>query len=280
MTDIGIDLHLMTRGSSRDYRFIGKGHVDRWWSEYEKWTRVEAPTIIVESHRFYLSGIISTVRRDRVGTPIRYSIAGDLRNTDGLIEPKAIRIVVNLLAKAAAELEEKKSFAGLAELFDKIDNKMIEKALEEDDEASANVIAEVEKQLQALPDAAPCVHITERQWCSGLTQDGLRALIATAESVLKSRESNGLAAYLNLADEMDAQLALSRGRFGGIVVKDGPRHPKALARPLISPAVGLSVFLIAAGALAVWWFMASNSRGVSKTTNASSQVLLSQFRSS
>jgi len=258
MTDIGIDLHLMTRGSSRDYRFIGKSHVDRWWSEYSKWARFEAPTIIVESGRFYLSGITSTARRDRVGTPIRYVLAGDLRAADGCINSNGMRIIINLLAKAADELEGKNSFAGLADLFDKIDNRMIEKALEDDDEASENVLSEIKKQLQALPDAAPCVQISEQQWCSGPTVGGLRALIATAESVLKNYKSDGLAAYLNLADEKDAQLALSRGRFGGIVIKDGPRHPKALARPLISPAVGLSLFLIAAVALAAWWFVPTN----------------------
>lgn len=258
MTDIGIDLHLMTRGSSRDYRFIGKSHVDRWWSEYSKWARFEAPTIIVEPRRFYLSGITSAVRRDRVGTPIRYVIAGDLRTTDSRIASNSIRIIINLLAKATDELKEKNSFAGLAEVFDNIDNKMIEKALEDDDDASENVLEEIKKQLQALPDAASCVQISEQQWCSGPTVGGLRALIATAESVLKSDKSDGLAAYLNLADEKDAQLALSRGRFGGIVVKDGPRHPKALARPLISPAVGLSLFLIAAVALATWWVIPAN----------------------
>ena len=258
MTDIGIDLHLMTRGSSRDYRFIGKSHVDRWWSEYSKWARFEAPTIIVESRRFYLSGITSNARRDRVGTPIRYVLAGDLRTTGGNIESNAIRIVMNLLAKATNEFEGKNSFAGLAEVFDKIDNKMIEKALDDDDDASENVLEEIKKQLQALPDAAPCIQISERQWCSGSTESGLRALVATAESVLKGGKSHGLVAYLNLADEMDAPLALSRGRFGGIVVKDGPRHPKALARPLISPAVGLLLFLIAAVALATWWFIPPN----------------------
>jgi len=258
MKDIGIDLHLMTRGSSRDYRFIGKSHVDRWWSEYSKWARFEAPTIIVASRRFYLSGITSTARRDRVGTPIRYVLAGDLQTTDDCIESNAIRIVINLLAKATDELEVKNSFVGLAEVFDKIDNDMIEKALEDDDEASENVLAEIKKQLQALPDAAPSIPISEQQWCSGPTKGGLRALLATAESVLRGGKFDGLAAYLNLADEMDAQRALSRVRFGGIVVKDGPLHPKALARPLISPAVGLSLFLIAAVALAAWWFIPIN----------------------
>lgn len=255
MTDIGIDLHLMTRGSSRDYRFIGKSQVDRWFNEYSKWARFEAPTIIVESRRFYLSGITSAVRRDRVGTPIRYSIAGDMHNTDGRIESNAIRIVVNLLAKATEGLQGQNSFAGLAEVFDKIDTKLIEKALEDDDEAIANVLAEIKKQLQTLPDAAQRVLMSERQWCSGPTEGGFHALVATAETVLKSDNPDGLAAYLNLADEKDVPLALSRGRFGGIVVKDGPRLPKALARPHISPAVGLSLFLIVAVALAAWWLL-------------------------
>ena len=257
MTDIGIDLHLMTRGVSRDYRFIGKSQVDRWWSEYSKWARFEAPTIIVESGRFYLSGITSAARRDRVGTPIRYVLAGDMHHTDGRIESNAIRIVINLLAKATEGLQGQNSFAGLAEVFDKIDNKLIEKALEDDDEASTNVLAEIEKQLQTLPYVAPCAPVSERQWCSGPTEDGLRALVATAETVLKGDKPDGLAAYLNLADEKDVQLALSRGRFGGIVVKDGPRLPKALARPLISPAVGVLLILILrlilAFTLAAWW---------------------------
>ena len=228
MTDLGINLHLMTRGSSRDYRFIGKSHVDRWWSKYSDWVRFEAPTIIVESRRFYLSGITSTARRDHVGTPIRYVLAGDLRTSDGCIESNAIQIVMNLLAKAAVESEVKNSFVGLAELFDKIDSDIIEKALEDDDEATATVLAEIKKLLQALPDAAPSPPITERRWCSGPTKSGLSALLATAESVLSCGQSDGLAAYLNLADEKEAQRALRQGRFGGIVIKDGPSHPKTL----------------------------------------------------
>ena len=255
MTDIGIYLHLMTRGSSRDYRFIGKSHVDRWWSEYSKWARFEAPTIIVESRRFYLSGITSTTRRDRVGTPIRYALAGELHTTDGRIDANAIRIVMSLLAKATEELPGKNGFAGLAEVFDKLDTKMIEKALEDDEEASANVLAEITKQLQTLPDVAACAPISERRWCSGPTAVGLSALVATAESVLKGDIPDGLAAYLNLADELDVRLALSRDRFGGIVVKDGPRYPKALARPLTSQAVGLWLLLVAAVALAMWWLI-------------------------
>jgi hypothetical protein len=255
MTDIGIDLHLMTRGSSRDYRFIGKKQVDRWWTEYSKWARFEAPTIIVENGRFYLSGIISAARRDRVGTPIRYVLAGDFRSTNGCMDSNAIRIVINLLAKATDELKSTGSFAGLAESFDKIGTEIIEKALADDDEATDRVLAEIGMQLQSLSDAKQRTNISQRQWCSGATEDGFRALVATAESVLKGDEPAGLAAYLNLADEEDVQNALSRGRFGGIVVKDGPIHPKASARPLISPAVGLTLFLTAAVALAAWWFL-------------------------
>lgn len=253
MTDIGIDLHLMTRGSSRDYRFIGKSQVERWWSEYSKWTRFEAPTIIIERGRFYLSGIVSIGRRDRVGTPIRYVLAGDLRTIDGCIDSNAIRIVVNLLLKATEELQSKNSFAGLAELFEKIDNHILENALADDNEASENVLEQIRNQLLALPEASTRPNISAQSWCSGPTEVGFKELLATAESVLKGDLLNGLAAYLNLADENDVRDALSRGRFGGIVVKEGPLRPKALARSLISPAIGLSLFLIAAVALSAWY---------------------------
>ena len=245
----------MTRGSSKDYRFIGKNQVDRWWADYSKWARFEAPTIIVESGRFYLSGITSAGRRDRVGTPIRYVLAGDLRKYDGCMDSNAIRIVINLLAKAAEELIVKNNFAGLAESFDKIDNEMIENALADDDGAIDKVFAEIRIRLQALPDTKQRIFIPDRQWCSGPTEEGLLAFVATAESVLKGDEPDGLAAYLNLADETDVNSVLSRGRFGGIVVKDGPRHPKTLARPLISLAVGLSLVLMAAVALTTWWLV-------------------------
>jgi hypothetical protein len=259
----------MTRGSSRDYRFIGKKQVDRWWTKYSKWARFEAPTIIVEHGRFYLSGITSAGRRDRVGTPIRYVLAGDLRNADGCVNVNAIRVVINLLAKAADELQDKKNFAGLAESFDKIDNELIEKALADDDDASENVLSEIRKLLLALPDVTPLTQISQRRWCSGPTEGGLRELVVIAESVLKGDDPNGLAAYLNLADEKDVQSILGTYRFGGIVVKDGPRFPKALARPLISQAVGLSLILMLTVALAAWWlYLRSPPETISKPLNS------------
>jgi len=238
MSDIEIDLHLMTRGYSRDYRFIGKEQVDRWWMKYSEWTRFEAPTIIVENRRFFVSGIISAQRRDRVGTPIRYTLAGEVPNSVIGSDSQAIQTVINFIARATDALKEKGDFSKLAESFDKIDNDLIENALADDDNAVRDVLENIKNQLKKLKKRQQAAVDQDGRWFCGANKCGFDHLLATAESTMKGIGSE-LAAYLNLAEKEDAQSALSQGRGGGIVIETGPDKPEKLPEPANS--VGQSV---------------------------------------
>jgi hypothetical protein len=67
--------HLMTRGTPRrlDYRFLGAGPVERWWRPVQDWVVLEQPEVIVCGRSLLISGIPS-VRRDAIGTAIRYTL--------------------------------------------------------------------------------------------------------------------------------------------------------------------------------------------------------------
>ena len=70
--------HLMTRGTPRrlDYRFLGAGPVERWWRPVQDWVVLEQPEVIVCGRSLLISGIPS-VRRDAIGTAIRYTLVVD-----------------------------------------------------------------------------------------------------------------------------------------------------------------------------------------------------------
>lgn len=74
-------LYLQTRSTGRDYDFLGKRPLQSWWSAvYGRFSALEEFTLALEvtlsgDWRAYLGGIPSE-RRDSVGTPIRYSLAG------------------------------------------------------------------------------------------------------------------------------------------------------------------------------------------------------------
>ena len=71
-------IYIQTRGKARDYIFLGDTP-QKWWRQpvYEQGTSFEKSTLIVEGYvntwRCYISGIPSN-RRDRVNTPIRYTL--------------------------------------------------------------------------------------------------------------------------------------------------------------------------------------------------------------
>lgn len=83
---------LQTRGITRDYAFLGKIPPERWWAStpYKDATSFELPSLIFEWYEpdkwhCFISGIPST-RRDRVNTPIRYSLALDGSDTENDIK--------------------------------------------------------------------------------------------------------------------------------------------------------------------------------------------------
>jgi len=68
----------MTRGTPRrlDYRFLGAGPVERWWRPVQDWVVLEQPEVIACGRALLISGIPS-VRRDAIGTAIRYTLVVD-----------------------------------------------------------------------------------------------------------------------------------------------------------------------------------------------------------
>lgn len=78
-----MEIWLQTRGITRDYAFLGTIPPERWWAStpYKDATSFELPSLIFEWYEpdkwhCFISGIPSA-RRDRVNTPIRYSLALD-----------------------------------------------------------------------------------------------------------------------------------------------------------------------------------------------------------
>ncbi|WP_066374276.1 hypothetical protein [Herbidospora mongoliensis] len=83
--------YLRTRGTNRDYDFIGSGPAEYWWRDYHDrdLTDPEKPVILAESTgptwRIYLQGVESD-RSDYRGTPIVYGLVleGDAADETGL----------------------------------------------------------------------------------------------------------------------------------------------------------------------------------------------------
>lgn len=75
-------LYIQTRSTGMDYDFLGKRPAQAWWSTvYGRFSAFEDFTLLLEvavpgQWRAYLGGIPSG-RRDRVGTPIRYTLVGE-----------------------------------------------------------------------------------------------------------------------------------------------------------------------------------------------------------
>src|SRR5687768_10618770 len=93
--------YLMTRGTARrlDYRFLGDGPEQRWWAPLDDLVVLEQPAVLVCGNggrsAVLLSGIPS-VRRDVIGTAIRFNLAVDdpdpavlARLVDAGIDPAA-----------------------------------------------------------------------------------------------------------------------------------------------------------------------------------------------
>lgn len=87
-----MEIWLQTRGITRDYAFLGTIPPERWWAStpYKDATSFELPSLIFEWYEpdkwhCFISGIPSA-RRDRVNTPIRYSLALDGSDTENDIQ--------------------------------------------------------------------------------------------------------------------------------------------------------------------------------------------------
>ena len=90
-------LFIQTRGKKIDYSFLSYAPQSRWWLNFQDYTSFEKPSFILKANASdwscYLSGITSA-RKDRVGSVIRYSIVleGNTENAESL------QLIKNLIA--------------------------------------------------------------------------------------------------------------------------------------------------------------------------------------
>jgi len=89
--------YLLTRSETIDYHYIGINPKEPWL-DYAQQTSFERGSFYIEKNnkeiKLFLSGIHSGNRRDRVNTPIRYSIA-----MDGVVDENEKTIIINLISK-------------------------------------------------------------------------------------------------------------------------------------------------------------------------------------
>jgi hypothetical protein len=75
-----VKIFLRTRGRNNDYQFLGEEPEQSWWRSYANFTSFEEPSALLraDGHQWslYLSAIPSA-RRDRVSTPIRWTLAAE-----------------------------------------------------------------------------------------------------------------------------------------------------------------------------------------------------------
>lgn len=223
MTSGGLDLFVMTRGSSVDYAFIGAGPPESWWMRWGEWTRFEDPTVIVEAGRFFVSGIRSKSRKDRVETPIRYSIAGQLRT------PEESERAIKLLEAVIPSLADDDGLGAIAWRLDDIDDTLYESALSKKPEGLA-ASDEVNRKLLELVDKLPGPGSGDGQPMSGrwhcrLSAEACEHLLTEARRVFGQSGDTGVAAYLNLAGPEDLPRMRLCGPFA-VVTRDGPPRPE------------------------------------------------------
>lgn len=90
-------IFIQTRGKKIDYSFLSYAPQSRWWLDFQNYTSFEKPSFILKANATdwscYLSGITSA-RKDRVGSVIRYSIVLE-GNTQSV---ESLQLINNLIA--------------------------------------------------------------------------------------------------------------------------------------------------------------------------------------
>ena len=111
-------IYLQTRGTNRDYTFLGQTppeQVRNWWLAYGNYTAFEDRTFLMESNsegvRIYLSAIPST-RKDKVRSTIRYTLVIEKARNEGAVENgkisnESILKLTHLWLKNPTKLSEK-----------------------------------------------------------------------------------------------------------------------------------------------------------------------------
>ena len=210
---MSVQLYLSTRGSSLDYRFLGRAPDTRWWAEgpYSQLTRFEKPTLLIESPgRAYYSGIPSS-RRDRVQTPIRYTLV-----VEGLQEKDSKQTWWNL---TRMWLQERENLGATLDALvsERIEDWLTRSVARED--ILPEIMATLESFWLSLQDSALPLPASSEEvalavsWGGVEDDDNRQALLERFAAHLQAttpQGSEGLLAVLNLAEEeedLDALLS-------------------------------------------------------------------------
>ena len=218
-----MQFYLQTRGRSLDYAFLGEAPKEIWWSQYRNVTRSEDPTILVHSDgrswRIYLSGI-SSRRKDRVGTTIRYTLLIEGECADHYASSAAYVAVINWLADAA----EKRVFGSLQTALDsEFTESFVEDALGAPRGDSRLEVAK--KTAAALGNLAILKMgrptITESgSWVGNVAQQRPREVFSSRVRALLDGEV-GRALLLNsISTEDEARAVVEQGGGAAILIED------------------------------------------------------------
>ena len=205
-------IFIQTRGYGRDYGFLGATPAQPWWRKpYEEGTSFEKPTIIVQAQgpgqwRGYISGLPSR-RRDRVSTPIRYTLVLEADPSSGNAEDA--EKVLGLLQQALTTFSTQGTGSTLPTLLDEvfnetqvnIDQLLADPGSLETAHTAANLLSTF---LQKLPAAtantAISTHAPQGSWLGELdSPQATQAWMARIRDLLSGTQT-GSAALLNLVD--------------------------------------------------------------------------------
>ncbi len=216
------NLYIQTRGKTIDYRFLLQAPQEPWWTSYEKDTSFEYPTLIIERDsqggRFYLSGISSSTRRDRVGRIIRYTLVAEFQT---LLKREELLPLLHLAQIFLDELSKQGSTPTLSPIFDDCfpreyvervlvpdnididsENKELTKKFEEllskVQEKFEELLSKVQKKPKKPNQGSFWVPLETNIWWGGLKNDESRSRwMSLAKSILQGEP--GKALLLNLA---------------------------------------------------------------------------------
>lgn len=211
-----------TRGRHTDYRFLGEEPADRWWTHYGRATSFEERTAIVEAYagrwQLYLSAIPSA-RRDRVNTPIRWTIV-----VEGACD-----------GPSAAALDLLRSWFDAPErlgaLLDEVAPEARVEALLERAGAAAALSIALDALVGAVGDAQRHEEADDgSSWAGGVHAPRCcEAFVTRATSLLRGR-LEGTAAVLNLLGEPDeVGPDLMRGGTLAVLLESGEPELRKLS---------------------------------------------------
>jgi hypothetical protein len=241
--DESMNTWVLTRSGSLDYAFLGSAPANRWWERYTRSIDSTKRGAAVESAdgtwQVYLTGIPSR-RRDKVGTPIRYTLVLSGKTTDGLATEQALRVISNWLSNATASNLNSLS-AALDGQFD--DETIASLQRRRDSEAAAEASHRLHEVFTALPregleePVAPPVEYT--RWIGDLSRSRAQAgWLAQVTRILTSEPGHAL--VLNLTSNEAELEYIPDGPLAVLLTDPNPplMVPTKMKQPRPEPPTG------------------------------------------